>query len=889
VKMDPVEKELMECIESGYIDGIEDILLRLTGIPGRAILRKNAKKALKRLMTEMEQPDDEEAEYETVPETKFSSRQSPSTSPSKNATVKGSAVPAPKAMSRSSSVPTSNETFVPISATLVGWVIGKGGQRIRDMMEASGAKIWVDQEKVKGQPTRNVFISGDRRCVEQGVMLVKEVIANAPPPPGSTSAVAYTASAGSAVGVAAATSGVDTAPPPSSQPWDGPAAGKSQTMADRVKESTKMEGTLGMAAKAREPQSFRASTPGNDTSNSGMITEVVSCETRFVPLLIGKRGWTIKNIQDESGARVDIDQTVTPRQIKISGGRANVDKAVSMVRDVLSYPHAQLQHGTDALEFDAGGDEAPAVIVREDTSRSEVQPQSPTKEKLLAASARLENQTDRKSVESPPPIVGDAKSAISASSSLSSTPEPSMASSAKGALASQQLQAHLHSGSLLPSAPQQFAPGTTSNLSNSAPSSYYQSEMAVKSTTSGSDVLGAVPGSSAAPLYHKDSVGQLGGMQGRIEMHQSSIPHGATPHTGHQSHQGFYNHGGPKAPPMLMTTRMIPPQLQQPPQRLPHHQHPSQPLSSSFDPAGGMPSRGPSSMTGSSQYNYNSGMNQNSHLYSRSSQAVLHTPYSREVANAIATTPLRNLMGRTLTRAPPPTSSSMRSSGYRGNDDGLWQQQSNSSYLGSSSNLPRSGMHHSASLSAPLSAPSGAYAQSSGFSSHQHHSHQLHHAHSADSTLSGSMGYRSADPPLSHQSRTQLPFSNAQNSLAGTGLGSTAAFSAPSNSALPSQQKHDDSIMLESLFGTASSHGQTNDTGASSLLAGLNSLALGGDTGTGTSTGLWGPSSLTDSWMPSGSQANNGGGAPSSLGDILSGPLPPLPLDKSQESRFQWK
>ncbi|KAL3914005.1 MAG: hypothetical protein SGILL_006269, partial [Bacillariaceae sp.] len=486
VQMDPVEKELMECVENGHVDGIEDILFRLKGVPGRAILRKNAKKALKRLLAEQEQPSDTEAEFETVPENRSSSRHSPSTSPAKGGKPSGT--------NRSSSAAASankNETFVPIASTLVGWVIGKGGQRIRDMMEASGAKIWVDQEKVKGQPTRNVFISGDRKCVEQGVMLVKEVIANAPPPPGSTAAAAATvpqaAERSSSTGVAA----LDTAQKSAPQSWGGNASDKPLTMADRVKESTKTDAA---------PTILRASTPGNDTSGSGLITEVVSCETRFVPLLIGKRGWTIKNIQDESGARVDIDQTVTPRQIKISGSRPSVDRAVAMVRDVLSYPHAQLQRGAEGMEFIAAGDDAPAIIV-EETVKAGNQPPSPTKEKLLAASARLEKEAGRTPSESPPPIVGDAKSAISASSSLSSTPEPSMASSAKGALASQQLQAQLNNGPLIPPAPQQFGGGAPNNLSNPAQSAYFQPGNATKNAAPGSVGLGATSGSSGSPLY----------------------------------------------------------------------------------------------------------------------------------------------------------------------------------------------------------------------------------------------------------------------------------------------------------------------------------------------------------------------------------------------------
>ena len=49
----------------------------------------------------------------------------------------------------------------------------------------------------------------------------------------------------------------------------------------------------------------------------------------------------MKHIQDATGARVDIDQTVSPRKIVVSSSdEAAVKSAVRMVRDVLNYPHA---------------------------------------------------------------------------------------------------------------------------------------------------------------------------------------------------------------------------------------------------------------------------------------------------------------------------------------------------------------------------------------------------------------------------------------------------------------------------------------------------------------------------------------------------------------------
>ena len=59
-------------------------------------------------------------------------------------------------------------------------------------------------------------------------------------------------------------------------------------------------------------------------------------------LLIGRRGWTVKNIQTESGANLRIDQSVDPPKIIISGSTVDVHKAEHMVRDVLKYPQAQL-------------------------------------------------------------------------------------------------------------------------------------------------------------------------------------------------------------------------------------------------------------------------------------------------------------------------------------------------------------------------------------------------------------------------------------------------------------------------------------------------------------------------------------------------------------------
>jgi hypothetical protein len=155
-------------------------------------------------------------------------------------------------------------------------------------------------------------------------------------------------------------------------------------------------------------------------------------------------------------------------------------------------------------------------------------------------------------------------------------------------------------------------------------------------------------------------------------------------------------------------------------------------------------------------------------------------------------------------------------------------------------------------------------------------------------------------PPPPQQQQQQLP------------LGSGLSFGGVLSTSAPSLTKPDDARVIDSLFGTTTSTtgggiGSKLDVGTTGLLSGLNSLSLTGDSGVlgggpsaaaapagGGATGLWGPSSLTDSWTPNNEQSlglGTGGIVPptsSSIGDIFSGPFPSLSHDQPQESRFNW-
>eukprot|EP00547_Thalassionema_nitzschioides_P001456 CAMPEP_0194203936 /NCGR_PEP_ID=MMETSP0156-20130528/3578_1 /TAXON_ID=33649 /ORGANISM="Thalassionema nitzschioides, Strain L26-B" /LENGTH=876 /DNA_ID=CAMNT_0038929799 /DNA_START=77 /DNA_END=2703 /DNA_ORIENTATION=+ len=290
---DPMQTKLCELVSEKNIDGIEELLEKWKGVPGKAVLRKNAKKALKRL-------------------------KDLNTSDAKQLL---------KIISTTPKTSTTQETVLEMEPSIVGYVIGKGGQKIRDLMDESGAKVWIDQDSMPAQEPRIVYVSGAKKSVNLAVKMIQ----------------------------------------------------------DSVKQ----------ISKALQQEEDTANSELLNGKNTECIREEITCEARFVPLLIGRRGWTIKHIQDASGAKVDIDQTVTPRSIIVTGTQDSVQAAKRLISSVLAYPHAQPKNEAD-----------------------------------------IDNELFANDESSPPSkfvMTGDIKSIISASSSLSSTPEPSMASSKQGA------------------------------------------------------------------------------------------------------------------------------------------------------------------------------------------------------------------------------------------------------------------------------------------------------------------------------------------------------------------------------------------------------------------------------------------------------------------------
>jgi len=72
------------------------------------------------------------------------------------------------------------ECVIEMSPKVVGWVIGHGGSRIKDLINECGVKTWLDQESMAESEARILYVGGARGSVLQAVQRIKEMVLEAP-------------------------------------------------------------------------------------------------------------------------------------------------------------------------------------------------------------------------------------------------------------------------------------------------------------------------------------------------------------------------------------------------------------------------------------------------------------------------------------------------------------------------------------------------------------------------------------------------------------------------------------------------------------------------------------------------------------------------------------
>ncbi|UPR01220.1 hypothetical protein HOP50_06g45410 [Chloropicon primus] len=78
----------------------------------------------------------------------------------------------------------------------------------------------------------------------------------------------------------------------------------------------------------------RRAKDGEDAEDAEDVVETLDCPRHCVGAIIGKGGTTVRKIEKDTGARVDIRQDCDPCQVHISGDRESVDKALEAVKDL---------------------------------------------------------------------------------------------------------------------------------------------------------------------------------------------------------------------------------------------------------------------------------------------------------------------------------------------------------------------------------------------------------------------------------------------------------------------------------------------------------------------------------------------------------------------------
>ncbi|KAL9189528.1 hypothetical protein ACHAXT_009203 [Thalassiosira profunda] len=222
------------------------------------------------------------------------------------------------------------EYVLRVPPSVVGWVIGKGGSTIRDMMHESETKIWVDQDSMGPNEPRVVYVSGKRSNVDVAVRMVKELVERAP---------------------------VNNAPAQhGNRTWKKDDDDSAHRTRPRRQDDDEAPSTH--RTRPRRQDDETSDEFGREISPA-YAEYVLHVPPSVVGWVIGKGGSTIRDMMHESETKIWVDQDSMgpnePRVVYVSGKRSNVDVAARMVRELVERAPANIapaQHGNRTWKKD---------------------------------------------------------------------------------------------------------------------------------------------------------------------------------------------------------------------------------------------------------------------------------------------------------------------------------------------------------------------------------------------------------------------------------------------------------------------------------------------------------------------------------------------------------
>jgi len=234
--------------------------------------------------------------------------------------------------------------------TLVGRVIGKGGETIRDLQLRSGCQIQVDQNFPEGQP-RKISVQGSAQNVELAKQLINNVFNSGPQ--GSLSMMGIAPIAGLPAESGPTITKLVDCP----QTVVGRVIGKGgetikllqmqsgcriqidQNFPEGMPRKITIQGSPQQVAHASSLVDMKINEGGTGGLVEGKPSIILDCPKTIVGRVIGRGGETINLLQQQSGARIQIDQKVPegmPCKVEISGDAATTEVAIKLVTDLIN-------------------------------------------------------------------------------------------------------------------------------------------------------------------------------------------------------------------------------------------------------------------------------------------------------------------------------------------------------------------------------------------------------------------------------------------------------------------------------------------------------------------------------------------------------------------------
>eukprot|EP00192_Tetraselmis_astigmatica_P003663 CAMPEP_0117666282 /NCGR_PEP_ID=MMETSP0804-20121206/10286_1 /TAXON_ID=1074897 /ORGANISM="Tetraselmis astigmatica, Strain CCMP880" /LENGTH=549 /DNA_ID=CAMNT_0005473803 /DNA_START=107 /DNA_END=1756 /DNA_ORIENTATION=+ len=222
--------------------------------------------------------------------------------------------------------------------SIVGKVIGKGGETIRDLQNRTGARIQVDHTAEEGRP-RAVTITGHTSAVAAAKKLVDDVIAAGENPAGGAGDVQQ--SVNCPPGIVGRVIGRGGETIRALQSASGAHISIDQNFPEGMDRQVHVQGNAEAVERGvKMVTELIAGGPGsaNDAiqKHGGGLTQALQCPKSMVGRVIGKGGETIKALQNTTGARIQIDQSTDPMTVTLTGAPDAVQRAEAAVTDIIN-------------------------------------------------------------------------------------------------------------------------------------------------------------------------------------------------------------------------------------------------------------------------------------------------------------------------------------------------------------------------------------------------------------------------------------------------------------------------------------------------------------------------------------------------------------------------